>query len=70
MSAIFITKPTDGNFRPVEFYLEQAAIDQTEKVGLVDWKLLSNDFDDFHSDSAIPAFIIEGLKKKLFQKVS
>lgn len=52
-----------GNFKPVDFYLEQAAIDQTEKVGLVDWKLLSNDFLDFHSDSAIPAFIIEGLKK-------
>lgn len=52
-----------GNFKPVDFYLEQASIDQTKKVGLVDWKLLSNDFLDFHSDSAIPAFIIEGLKK-------
>src|SRR5699024_9769026 len=51
------------NFRPVEFYLGQAEIDQTKKVGLVDWKLLSNDFKDFHSQSAMPAFIIEGLKK-------
>lgn len=52
-----------GNFRPVEFYLGQVEIDQTKKVGLVDWKLLSNDFEDFHSQSAMPAFIIEGLKK-------
>lgn len=52
-----------GNFRPVEFYLGQAEIDQTKKVGLVDWKLLSNDFEDFHSKSAVPAFIIEGLQK-------
>lgn len=52
-----------SNFRPVEFYLEQAEIDSSGKVGLVDWKLLSNDFDDFHSKSAMPTFIIEGLKK-------
>jgi len=32
-----------GNFKPVEFYLKQADIDTTAKVGLVDWKLLSND---------------------------
>lgn len=51
-----------GGFKPVEFYLEQADIDRSGKVGLVDWKLLSNDFEDFHSQSAMPAFIIEGLK--------
>lgn len=57
-----------GDFRPVEFYLEQAKIDTAEKVGLVDWKLLSNDYDDFHSQSAIPSFIIEGLKKIVPEK--
>lgn len=51
-----------GGFKPVEFYLEQAEIDTTKKVGLVDWKLLSNDFNDFHLRSAMPAFIIDGLK--------
>ncbi len=51
-----------GGFQPVEFYLEQAEIDTTDKVGIVDWKLLSNDYEDFHSQSAIPSFIIEGLK--------
>lgn len=52
-----------GNFRPVEFYLKQAKIDRSQKVGLVDWKLLSNDFNDFHSKSAMPSFIVEGLEK-------
>lgn len=51
-----------GGFRPVEFYLKQAEMDTSQKIGLVDWKLLSNDFDDFHSRSAMPAFIVEGLK--------
>lgn len=51
-----------GGFRPVEFYLKQVDIDTSKKVGLVDWKLLSNDFDDFHSQSAMPAFIVDGLK--------
>lgn len=52
-----------GNFKPVESYLEQAEIDTSGKVGLVDWKLLSNDYEDFHAQSAMPAFIIEGLKQ-------
>lgn len=51
-----------GNFKPVEHYLKQANIDDSQKVGLVDWKLLSNDYHDFHAKSAIPSFVIEGLK--------
>jgi len=51
-----------GNFKPVEFYLKQAGIDATDKVGLVDWKLLSNDYQDFHQKSAMPSFITDGLE--------
>src|SRR5699024_6628663 len=58
-----LTNQPMGNFRPVEFYLKQAKIDRSQKVGLVDWKLLSNDFNDFHSKSAMPSFIVEGLEK-------
>lgn len=52
-----------GGFKPIETYLEQAKIDTSGKVGMVDWKLLSNDFSDFHTDSSMPAFIVDGLKK-------
>lgn len=51
-----------GHFKPVEYYLKQADIDTSGKVGLVDWKLLSNDYEDFHAKSSMPAFIIDGLK--------
>src|SRR5699024_5319725 len=39
-------------------YLEQVNIDKSGKIGLVGWKLLSNDFDDFHHNFDLPAFIL------------
>lgn len=52
-----------GDFKPVEHYLEQVNIDTSKKVGLVDWKLLSNDYGDFHKSTSIPSFIVEGIQK-------
>lgn len=52
-----------GDFKPVEHYLKQVNIDTTAKVGLIDWKLLSNDYEDFHESTSIPSFIVEGIKK-------
>lgn len=52
-----------GDFKPVEFYLEQVNIDSSQNVGLVDWKLLSNDYNDFHKASSIPHFMVEAIKK-------
>lgn len=52
-----------GDFKPVEFYLEQVNIDTSQNVGLVDWKLLSNDYNDFHKASSIPHFMVEAIKK-------
>src|SRR5699024_8921494 len=35
-----------NDFKPFHTYLEQVNIDNSSKIGLVGWKLLSNDFDD------------------------
>ena len=50
-----------GDFRPLADYLRQANIDSSKKVGVVGWKLLSNDFYDFHQNFDLPAFIIDAL---------
>ena len=50
-----------GDFRPLAHYLREADFDTSKKVGLVGWKLLSNDFNDFHQHFDLPAFIIEAL---------
>lgn len=52
-----------GGFRPLEHYLRQENIDTSGKVGVVGWKLLSNDYHDFHQNFDIPAFIIDALHK-------
>lgn len=50
-----------GEFRPLTHYLRQVEFDTSKKVGVVGWKLLSNDFYDFHQTFDIPAFIIDAL---------
>ena len=50
-----------GDFRPLAHYLRQVNFDLSKKVGLVGWKLLSNDFDDFHQEFDLPAFILDAL---------
>lgn len=53
-----------GDFKPLEDYLGQVVIDNDKKIGFVDWKLLSNTFDDFHKQTAVPQFIVEALANK------
>ncbi|KAB2332776.1 M24 family metallopeptidase [Bacillus mesophilum] len=50
-----------GDFLPISHYLKQADIDTTKKVGLVGWKLLSYNYNDFHKSFDLPAFIVDGL---------
>jgi hypothetical protein len=50
-----------GDFRPLAHYLRQIDFDTSKKVGIVGWKLLSNDFNDFHQSFDLPAFIINAL---------
>ncbi|OCA83146.1 Xaa-Pro aminopeptidase [Bacillus sp. FJAT-27225] len=50
-----------GDFRPLTDYLRQVNFDTSQKVGVVGWKLLSNDFNDFHQNFDLPAFIIDAL---------
>lgn len=44
-------------------YLNLASIDDSKKIGLVDWKLLSTEFTDFHSKFAVPTFIVDSIKE-------
>ncbi|MBG9989319.1 Xaa-Pro aminopeptidase [Aerococcaceae bacterium DSM 111176] len=53
-----------GDFKPLEDYLAQIAIDGSQKIGFVDWKLLSNTFDDFHKQTAVPSFIVDSFANK------
>lgn len=50
-----------GGFRPLAHYLRQVDVDTSQKVGIVGWKLLSNDFNDLHQTFDLPAFIIDAL---------
>ncbi|MFS8652851.1 MAG: M24 family metallopeptidase, partial [Caldibacillus sp.] len=50
-----------GDFRPLVHYLREVNIDTSQKVGVVGWKLLSNDYNDFHHNFDIPAFIVDAL---------
>lgn len=43
-------------------YLRQAEIDSTQRVGLVGWKLLSENVEDFAQTYDVPEFIVTGLK--------
>ncbi|CAM4257636.1 Xaa-Pro aminopeptidase [Erysipelothrix inopinata] len=52
-----------GDFKPVSHYLKDVAIDDSQFVGLVDWKLLANDYEAFHKLSSIPSYIVEGIKE-------
>src|SRR5699024_2380728 len=47
-----------NNFKSIHTYLEQVNIDNSSKIRLVGWKLLSKDFDDFHHNFDLPAFIV------------
>lgn len=42
-------------------YLKEADVDDSKRIGLVDWKLLSNDMTNFHNHHAVPAFIVDGI---------
>ena len=52
-----------NDFKPFHTYLEQVNIDKSGKIGLVGWKLLSNDFDDFHHNFDLPAFIVSACQE-------
>lgn len=43
-------------------YLNEAEVDASKRIGLVDWKLLSNDMTNFHGHHAVPAFIVDGIQ--------
>src|SRR5699024_11447924 len=53
-----LPKQPMNDFKPFQTYLEQVNIDKSGKIGLVGWKLVSNDFDDFHHNFDLPAFIV------------
>lgn len=53
-------QPMNGFLRLAE-YLREVEIDASKKVGVVGWKLLSYDFDDFHQSFDAPSFIMEAL---------
>lgn len=48
-----------NNFHPFKEYLDKLDIDTSEKIGLVDWKLLTDDFDKENMISALPHFIVQ-----------
>lgn len=52
-----------GGFKPVAHYLKDVEIDDSQFVGLVDWKLLSNEYESFHNSSSMPSYIVEGIKE-------
>lgn len=54
-----------NNFAPIIDYLSQAKVDSTAKVGVVGWKLLSNQFSDFHKSFDLPHYILQGLQEVL-----
>lgn len=57
-------QPVDSGL-VMEDYLKQVKIDDSGYVGLVDWKLLSNDYEDFKTGSSVPHFVVESLKSLL-----
>lgn len=44
-------------------YIQEAEVDASKKIGLVGWKLLSNDFNDFHQNFSAPAFIVSAIQE-------
>lgn len=48
-----------GDFKAFGEYLKEVEIDDSEKIGFVDWKLLSPEFTDHTLISAVPHFVIE-----------
>lgn len=42
-------------------YLKDIKVDDSKRIGLVDWKLLSNDMNNFHNHHSVPAFIVDGV---------
>lgn len=51
------------DLKPLNEYLKEAQIDDSKRVGLVDWKLLTDDGTDFPRSSAVPAFIVDGVEE-------
>src|SRR5699024_399761 len=52
-----------NEFRPLKEYINQVNVDSSGKIGLVGWKLLSNDFHDFHQSYDLPSFIVDTFKE-------
>lgn len=48
---------------PMSDYLKEAQIDNSQKVGLVGWKLLSPSITDEHQGFDVPEFIVSALKE-------
>lgn len=53
-----------GNFKPFGQYLDQVQIDDSAKIGFVDWKLLTREFTEDSLVSAVPHFVIEAFAEK------
>ncbi len=53
-------QPMDG-FQNFETYLSQIPFDETGKIGLVDWKLLTREFDEESTVTSIPHYIVDSL---------
>ncbi|WP_296114835.1 Xaa-Pro peptidase family protein [uncultured Anaerococcus sp.] len=53
-----------GDFKPFISYLDDVKIDDSGKIGFVDWKLLSPEFSEKDLISAVPHFIIEAFSEK------
>lgn len=53
-----------GDFKPFGDYLEEVQIDDSGKIGFVDWKLLSAEFTDKDLISALPHFVIEAFAQR------
>ena len=52
-----------GDFKAFGTYLDEVKIDDSEKIGFVDWKLLSPEFTDKGLVSTVPHFVIAEFEK-------
>ena len=53
-----------GDFKAFGEYLRDVKIDDSAKIGFVDWKLLSPEFTENGLISAVPHFVIEAFEEK------
>lgn len=55
-------QPMDFSKQMID-YIQEAEVDASKKIGLVGWKLLSNDFENFHQHFSTPAFIVSAIQE-------